>query len=81
VGRRLLAAEVRGRVLRLVAGGLHLADERKLIRRQAGLGEHIDLEGFSLRVRGGLVHPPLEILQGLGEQADCIVVVHVSLLS
>src|SRR5207244_5052252 len=25
---RLLAAEVRGRVLRLIAGGLHLADER-----------------------------------------------------
>src|SRR5439155_387489 len=81
VGGRRLAAEVRGRVLRLVAGRLHLADERVLIRRQAGLGEHVDLEGFGLRVRGGLVHPQLEVLQGLGEQPNGIVVVHAILLS
>src|SRR5207245_134729 len=62
VGRRLPAGEVRGRVLRLVAGGLHLADEGVLIRRQAGLGEHLDVEGFGLRVCGGLVHPMLEVL-------------------
>ena len=81
VRRRLLAAEVRGRVLRLVAGGLHLADEVELIGRESGMGKHVDLEGFGLRVRGGLVHPLLHVLQGLGEQADRIVVIHVSLLS
>jgi hypothetical protein len=81
VGRRRLAGEIRGRVLRLVAAGLHLADEVELIRREAGVGEHVHLEGLGLRVRGGLVHPSLEVLQGLGEQPNGIVVVHEILLS
>src|SRR5438876_495588 len=63
VRRRLLAAEVGGRVLRLVARGLDLANERVLVRRQAGLGEDVGLEGLGLRVSGGLVHPALEVLQ------------------
>src|SRR5262249_33968240 len=80
VRRRLLAAEICGRVLGLIAGRLYLADERVLVRRQARLRQHIDVEGLGLRVRGGLVHPLLDVLQRLGEQANGIVVIHAILL-
>ena len=57
-----------------------MADEVELIRREARVDEHIDLEGLGLRVRGGLVHPLLEVPQDLREQPDCIVVGHEILL-
>ena len=74
--RRRLSAQVGGGVLGLVAGGLHLLHERELVRRQAGLDEHVDVEGLGLRVGGGLLHPLLQVLEGLGEQANRIVVLH-----
>src|SRR5438067_4201832 len=80
MGGRLLAAEVRGRVFRLVAGRLHLARELVLIRGQAGLREHVDIERLGFRVLRCLVHPTLEVLQRLGERADDIVMIHGILL-
>src|SRR3989440_9989957 len=80
MGGRLLAAEVRSRVFRLVAGRLHLARELVLIRGQAGLGEHVDIERLGFRVLRRLVHPTLEVLQRLGERADDIVMIHGILL-
>src|SRR6185295_20366418 len=42
--RRLLVAEVRGRVLRLIAARLDLLAEIELIGREARVHEHVDLE-------------------------------------
>jgi hypothetical protein len=58
---------MRGRVLRLIAGRLHLLREGELIGRQASLREDVYAERPVLRVLAGLLHPLLEVLEGLGK--------------